>query len=213
MQRLNDLMRGEWEGGSSSRVLTVPNLISFARVLLTPVFVILLTGEGTEVWGFVVLGVVLGSDWVDGYVARRTGQVSDLGKILDPISDRIVITAALITFVVVDAFPLWAALVIIARDLLVLLAGAIALFGSKVRIDVRWTGKVATFDLMWGAPLIAWGGLNLPLSHAALACGWSLFAIGASLYYWTAGLYLRDLLEASRRGRAGTPPPGPQPST
>lgn len=199
MQRLNDLMRGEWDGESSRRILTLPNLISFARMLLIPLVVWLFVSEGKEGWGFLVLFIVLSSDWVDGYVARRTGQVSEFGKVLDPVSDRIVIASVLITFVIVDAVPLWAALLVIVRDLFVLVVGLVALWARKVRIDVRWSGKIATFDLMWAIPMIAWGSLNLPLSHGALVAGWSLYAVGASLYYFTAGLYLRDLVETSRR--------------
>lgn len=201
MQRLNDLMRGEWQGESTARVLTVPNLISLGRMLLVPVFVWLLAHEETEVWGFVVLGLVMASDWVDGYIARRTNQVSEVGKLLDPLSDRAVIAAALITFVVLGALPLWAALVVIVRDVLVLLAGLVALRRGS-RIDVRWSGKIATWNLMWGFPMIAWGALNLPLSHAATVVGWSLYALGATLYYWAAALYARDLVEALRRPRA-----------
>lgn len=201
MQRLNDLMRGEYDGGSSRRVLTVPNLLSFARLLMIPVFVWLLLDADTQALGFLVLGVVMASDWVDGYLARRTGQVSELGKLLDPLSDRLVIAAALVTFVVIDALPLWAALLVIVRDLFVLGAGVIALVARKARIDVRWWGKMATWDLMWGIPMIAWGSLNLPLSHAALTVGWSLYTVGTTLYYVTAGLYARDLLEALRAPR------------
>jgi cardiolipin synthase (CMP-forming) len=195
-------MRGEWDGATSNRILTLPNFISLGRLLMIPVFVWLLAGEGTEVWGFIVLGLVLASDWVDGYIARRTGQVSELGKLLDPLSDRLVIAAALVTFVVIDALPLWAAVLVIGRDVVVLTAGILALTRWSIRIDVRWTGKVATFDLMVGIPLIAWGGLNLPLRHAALACGWTIFALGLTLYYWTAGLYLRDMVDALRQQRA-----------
>ena len=66
---------------SSNRVLTVPNLISFARILLIPVFVVLLLHHGTEAAGLILLGFVVSTDWIDGQVARRTGQVSELGKI------------------------------------------------------------------------------------------------------------------------------------
>src|SRR4051794_31177475 len=108
---------------SSNRVLTLPNLISFVRILLIPVFVLLLLNDGTERAGLLLLGFVVSTDWVDGQVARRTGQVSEVGKILDPVADRLAIAAALITLVVVDAFPLWAALLILVRDAAILLAG------------------------------------------------------------------------------------------
>ena len=71
-----------------------------------------------------LFGVVVATDWVDGSVARRTGQVSELGKVLDPTADRLAIAAGLIAFVVRGVFPLWAALLILVRDVVVLIAGA-----------------------------------------------------------------------------------------
>src|SRR5918996_2462442 len=110
-------------GPASRRVFTVPNLISFARILLIPAFVWLLLREGSEYAGLLLLGFVVATDWVDGYLARRTGQVSEVGKLLDPIADRLAIAAALVPLVVRGAFPLWAALLILIRDGLVLVAG------------------------------------------------------------------------------------------
>src|SRR5436309_428134 len=108
---------------ASRRVATVPNLLSFLRILLIPVFVLLIAHRGTEAGGLLLLGAVVATDWVDGTIARRTGQVSELGKVLDPVADRLAIAAALIALVVRKAFPLWAALLILVRDALILLAG------------------------------------------------------------------------------------------
>src|SRR5881397_4436510 len=91
---------------------------------------------GTVEAGLLLLGAVVATDWIDGYIARHTGQVSNLGKLLDPVADRLALTAALVTLVVRDAFPLWAALLVIVRDGLILVAGAILLFRSRVRLDV-----------------------------------------------------------------------------
>jgi len=186
----------------TDRILTWPNAITLARLLLIPVFVVLLSREGTEGWGIGLLIVVMSTDWLDGYVARRTQSVSELGSLLDPLSDRLVIMAALVAFVVRGAFPLWAAALIVGRDIVVLGAGVIALIRRRP-IAVRWLGKVATFDLMVGVPLIAWGGFGLPLAAASSAIGWACFSVGTALYYVTAVQYLRDLakvVEASPGG-------------
>jgi cardiolipin synthase (CMP-forming) len=188
---------------SSNRVLTVPNLISFARILLIPVFVLLLLNDGTERAGLLLLGFVVSTDWVDGQIARRTGQVSELGKILDPVADRLAIAAALVTLVVIGAFPLWAALLILVRDAAILIAG-IALLRRGIRIDVRVIGKVATFSLMFAVPAIAWGNLGLGLDATALALGWIAFVVGIVEYYVAAGMYVGDIRAAlaAKRGTA-----------
>jgi cardiolipin synthase len=182
---------------TSRRVLTIPNLLSLARILLIPVFVLLLLHHGTEAAGLILLGFVVATDWVDGVVARRTGQVSELGKWLDPIADRVAIGAALVTLVVRGAFPLWAALLILVRDGLILLAGTVLLARRK-RIDVRHIGKVATFSLMFAVPAIAWGNFGLGLAAAARALGWASFAVGIAEYYVAAALYVTDFRAALR---------------
>lgn len=194
---------GERSGGrlappSVDRMATVPNLISLIRILLIPVFVALLLGEGTEAAGLVLLGAVVSTDWIDGYIARRMGQVSNLGKVLDPVADRMAIAAALIAMLARDAFPLWAALLVIVRDVLVLLAGGALLLLLKVRIDVRSIGKAATFALMCGIPSVAWGNFGLPLEALARVAGWTLFWIGIVLYYAAGVFYSFDLVRATR---------------
>jgi cardiolipin synthase len=189
-----------------SRIATFPNLLSLLRILTIPVFVTLLLdhSKGSEEAGLLILVLVVSTDWVDGWIARRTGQVSNLGKLLDPVADRLALAAALITLVVRDAFPLWAALLVLVRDGLVLVAGAALLLRVKVRIDVRWVGKVATMGLMLGIPLIAWGNFGLFAHGPARVAGWMLFALGITLYYAATAAYARDIQRAVREGRAGT---------
>jgi cardiolipin synthase len=191
------------------RIATVPNLLSLIRIVLIPVFVLLILHRGTEAAGLLLLAAVVSTDWIDGYIARRTGQVSTVGKILDPVADRLALAAALITLVVRDAFPVWAALIVLVRDGLVLAAGAALLFRMRVRLDVRWIGKVATFALMVGIPLVAWGRLGLVFHGMTLPVGWALFGIGAALYYVAGILYAFDVAGAIRTGRriSGREPP------
>ena len=181
---------------ASSAVVTLPNLLSFLRILLIPLFVFLIVHRATTTTGVLVFAAVSATDWVDGWVARRTGQVSELGKILDPTADRLAIAAGLIALVVRGAFPLWAALLILIRDAVVLLAGVAALAGRRVRLEVRFIGKAATFMLMLAVPGISWGSLDLPLAQAALVVGWVCFVVGIVEYYVAAGVYATDIRRA-----------------
>ncbi len=181
---------------ASSRVLTLPNALSFARILLIPVFYALIVRPATTAAGLVLLGLVLATDWVDGAIARRTGQVTRLGQILDPVADRLAIAAGLIAVVVRGAFPPWAALLILVRDLVVLAVGAWVLRARGTRIEVRWIGKAATLQLMVAIPAVAWGTLGLPPTAAALVVGWISFAIGITEYYIAAWVYAGELRHA-----------------
>jgi cardiolipin synthase len=184
--------------GGSSVVLTVPNLISATRIALIPVFVALIVDPDTTLAGVVLFGLVVATDWVDGTIARRTGQVSELGKILDPVADRLAIAAGLIALMVRDVFPVWAGLLILVRDAAVLVVGLVALRRFHARLDVRFIGKVATFALMVSIPAIAWGNLGTWPAAAALAVGWICYTAGIVEYYLAAGIYAADLRRAMR---------------
>ena len=190
-------MRGTTETApASSAILTVPNALSFARILGIPLFCWLTAGEDTRLLGILLFAVVVGTDWIDGYVARRTGQVSELGRILDPVADRLAILAGLIAFALVGIVPVWAAIVVLVRDLAVLLGGALLLWGRDLRVDVRGIGKVATFSVMASIAWIAWGNAGGALAEVFLAAGWLTYAVGIVEYYLAAGLYTIDVRDA-----------------
>jgi cardiolipin synthase (CMP-forming) len=183
-------------GRASSAILTLPNALSSIRIVTIPVFVVLIVGRRHDMAGLLVFAAVVSTDWIDGYIARRTGTVTELGKILDPTADRLVIAAGLIALIVRGAFPLWAAALIFVRDGAVLIAGAVLLAGRRIRIDVRPIGKVATFSLMTAIPAISWAHLNLPLATAASVIGWLAFVTGIVEYYAAAFLYAKDIRRA-----------------
>ena len=185
---------------SSSRVLTVPNAISAARIASIPVFVALILDHDTTTAGLILFAIVVATDWIDGMIARRTGQVSDLGKVLDPVADRLAIAAGLIGLVLRGIFPLWAAAAILVRDLTVLVGGAVVLARRGLRLEVRWIGKLATFSLMAAIPMVSWGSLGLPLAATATVGGWAAYAVGIVEYYVAAFAYLGDIRRASYRG-------------
>jgi cardiolipin synthase (CMP-forming) len=181
---------------ASSAVLTVPNVLSLARIVLIPVFCWLAANERTRLWGILLFAVIVSTDWIDGYIARKTGQVSELGRILDPVADRLAIAAGLLTFAISGIFPFWAALMILVRDLAVLLGGAGLLWGRDIRVEVRSIGKIATASLMVAITWIAWGNAGGPFGEVLLVGGWLAFVVGIVEYYIAAGLYAIDVRDA-----------------
>jgi cardiolipin synthase (CMP-forming) len=181
---------------ASSAVVTVPNILSFARIVTIPFFCWLAANERTRLWGILLFAVVVSTDWVDGYVARRTGQVTELGRILDPVADRLAIAAGLLTFAIAGIFPFWAALLILVRDAAVLLGAVVLLWGRNIRVEVRGIGKIATFSLMAAIAWIAWGNADGPLADVLLVGGWLAYVVGIVEYYLAAGLYAIDVRDA-----------------
>jgi cardiolipin synthase len=181
---------------ASSAVVTVPNILSASRIAAIPLFCWLAANEDTRLWGILLFAVVVSTDWVDGYVARRTGQVTELGRILDPVADRLAIAAGLLTFAISGIFPFWAALLILVRDVAVLLGGVALLWGRDLRVDVRGIGKIATFSLMAAIAWIAWGNAGGPLGDVLLVGGWLAYVVGIVEYYLAAGLYAIDVRDA-----------------
>src|ERR1700727_1222619 len=107
--------------GGADRILSLPNVVTTARLVLVPVFVWLLAQPRHRDWftAAVLLAILGSTDWVDGQLARRLDQVTTLGKILDPTADRVLLATAVIGILVVRAVPLPIAVIAIAREGLV----------------------------------------------------------------------------------------------
>ncbi len=127
--------------------LNLANIITIARMLFIPVFLVVLLGQMPE-WGpwlaaalFTLLGV---TDAVDGYVARSRNQVTTFGKFMDPLADKLLVTAALIALVELGTLPAWIAIVIISRELIVTGLRMVAVAEGVIIAASRW-GKVKTF--------------------------------------------------------------------
>lgn len=188
------------QGAVSDRVLTVPNAISMARLLLVPVFAVLIA-SGHDGWAFVVLAVSGFSDWLDGVLARRLGQVSRLGQVLDPAADRLFILVALLGLAWRGAVPWWVVGVLLARDVLLLgLLWVLARRGYGP-LPVHLAGKAGTFALLYAFPLLLlaeWAGW---VGATAFVLGWAFAVWGIVLYWFAGALYLwqaRQLLGADR---------------
>ena len=179
------------DGEASNRILTIPNVITFIRLLGIPVFWwALLVEDNLALAAWLIFGIGW-TDWIDGYLARRLNQVSELGKALDPIADRLLIASALIGGLIVGVLPLWFGWGLIAREVLVGLVAVILAARGGGTIEVRYIGKLATF-LLYGA---------IPAFYLAEAgfMEWFMWAaayingiVGLVLYWWVAFLYIGD---------------------
>ena len=192
------------------RVWTVPNVISFARLLGVPVFLWLLLGvrSGTgDVLAIVVLAVSGFTDWLDGVLARKLGQYSRLGELLDPSADRLYILATLVGLVVRDVIPWWLAALIVGRDVVLGLL-LLVLRGYGVGpLPVNYLGKSATFALLYAFPLLLLGSYHDQSGAAGVAAGiawpvaWAFTIWGVSLYLWAGVLYVVQVVRTVRSVR------------
>jgi len=180
--------------GAGTLILTIPNLISTIRLVGVGVFAWLLFGRDEPAAAGWLLLVIGWTDWVDGYLARRLDQVSEVGKVLDPLADRLAIATAVIGGMVVGAIPLVFGIGIAVREVVVG-AGALILAIQRKRIDVRWLGKLATF-LLYGAIPAFFVAQGTWLPGFFLGLAWSFGMVGLILYWWVAVQYVGDMRRA-----------------
>jgi cardiolipin synthase len=188
--------------GETDRVLTVPNALSFLRLLGVPLFLWLLLGPHQDGWALGVLAASGGTDWADGVLARKLGQLSRIGALLDPLADRLYILATLIGLVLRHLIPLWLALVIVGRDLV--LTGAVALMHRRgyAPFAVHYLGKAATFCLLYAFPLLLVGTYHGTVPDIARPAAWAFTVWGTALYMYAGVVYL---YQAGRLVRAPAP--------
>ena len=184
------------------RTFTVPNVVTMVRLLCIPIFLWLLFGAHEQTAAAILLAVLGATDWVDGYVARHFGQVTNLGKILDPTADRLLVGTAVISIMVYGAVPLWFGIATIVREVLVsVMVLALASLGAA-RIDVLWVGKAGTFGLMFAYPTFLLGYGDASWQEPIKVIGWVTGLVGLALAWYAAGSYIGPAREALRDGRA-----------
>lgn len=170
----------------SDRIWTIPNVLSFLRLVGVPFFYVLILREH-DIAAIVLLAVASFTDLVDGRIARRFNQISRLGEMLDPIADRFYIFATVLGMAMRGIIPWWFLTLLVARDvLLALLLPALKSRGFT-SLPVNFIGKAATFCLLYALPLVLIGAGGWIVSPAARTIGWA-FAIWGSYLYWWAGL-------------------------
>lgn len=180
----------------STRIVTIPNILSFARLLGVPVFLWLVLVPQADVAAFVLLAVAGASDWVDGYLARRLNQRSELGILLDPLADRLYIAATLLGLALRELIPWWLVGVLVARELFLLALLPRLRRSGRMALPVTYVGKSATFCLLWGFPLLLLGGIP-SVGVAATAFGWAFALWGTYLYWWAGIRYAQQAIALS----------------
>jgi cardiolipin synthase len=195
---------GSGRGGPSSAIVTAPNAITLLRLVLMPVCAWLLATRHYGS-GLVLTALVGATDWVDGWLARRIGQVSRLGQLLDPFADRLLIASVAIALLVRHVLPWQAVALLVGRDLVLLTGWPLLRRRGVQPPEVVWIGKAATFDLLCALPLLVWGQTGLALAAAAHGFGLSLLWLGVALYYVAGAVYVRMAVDGlARRAGAGS---------
>jgi cardiolipin synthase (CMP-forming) len=180
-------------------VLTVPNALSVARLVLVPVFLYVLLVARADAWAVAILMFSGASDWADGKIARLMNQSSRAGELLDPLVDRIYVVTIPIAFGLRGFVPWWIVALLIGRD--ALLAATLPALRSRglTALPVTYIGKGATFALMSGFPLILLGQFNGLWSRVVLAIGWGFLIWGLATYVWSFALYMVQFVMVLRR--------------
>jgi len=189
-------------GEPSGRIVTVPNLISFARLLGVPLFLFLLLGVQADAAAVAVLAIGGTTDWVDGYVARRLHQVSRLGELLDPLADRLYILATLLALTARDVVPWWFTIALLAREAMLLACLPVLRHYGYGPPPVHYLGKTATFLLLAAFPVLLLATAAPGTAAVAGPIGWALALWGLVLYWIAGGFYVAQvatLVRAARR--------------
>ena len=204
-------MASDPEAGAGSpeprgdRILTIPNVITVVRLALLPVFVWLLLVQDDRANAAWLLAALATTDFFDGYIARHFNQVSELGKVLDPVADRLLFFVGVGSILIDGSVPVWFAVAVLVREVLV--AGAtltLAAMGAA-RIDVTWFGKAGAFGLMMAFPLFLASHApqsDLSWSGSADTFAWLTGIPGLLLSWYSLLLYVPLARQALRDGRA-----------
>lgn len=202
----------------SDRILTLPNVLSFMRLCMIPVFLVLLFND-FNLAATLVFAFAAGTDWIDGHIARSTNTVTKLGRLLDPFVDRFLMISGVVALLIIGRMPVWIVLLVVARDLIMLIGGGYLLSRWKVRVPVVYAGKFATTFLYVGfaGVLLNWPLLTglgmvdfawLPAFNGELYSWgfWFIYAglalaIGTTVYYAQQGIAkMRIAMRAEREG-------------
>jgi len=177
------------------RVMTIPNVISFARLAGVPVFLWLVLGVRTQAGDWWALGLLAAaglSDWLDGKIARAMNQQSRIGELLDPAADRLYIVCTVVALAIRAIIGWWLVAVLAVRELML---GAVLLALRRrgyPPLRVSFVGKAATLSLLYAFPLLFLGSHQTSYAVVARVFGWAFALWGTALYWWAAALYVNQ---------------------
>ncbi len=174
---------------ADDRILTIPNALSFLRLLLVPVFLWLVLGPELDELALLVLMLSGVTDYLDGKLARDLGQVSKIGAILDPIADRLYILAVVVGLGLRDIIPWWLAVLLPLRDVFLFALVPFLRTRGYSSLPVHFLGKAATAALLYAFPLLLLGDGSGTVADLANVFGWAFTIWGVGLYWWAGILY------------------------
>ena len=183
------------------QVWTWPNLVTAIRLAGIPVFCYLLLGTDHHVAAVVVLAVGGGTDWVDGFLARRLGQESRLGRLLDPLADRLYILVAVIVLTIAALLPWQFTAALLAREAIMGLTILVLRHNGYAPFQVHYVGKTATFIVFMSFPVLVLAGLVDATTGWAQPAGWALAWWGIVLYWLSAAMYIWQAITVVSRDR------------
>jgi cardiolipin synthase len=175
---------------ATTKILTVPNVLSVLRLLGVPLFLYLVLGPEADGWAVIVLGAAGATDYLDGVIARRFGQESAIGRLLDPAVDRLYIIAVLVGLALREIVPWWLVGGLLARDLVLGVAVLVLRRHGYGPPAVHFIGKAATLCLLYAFPLLFLGDGDGSGATVARVFGWAFAVWGTGLYWWAGILYL-----------------------
>lgn len=176
---------------ASNRILTIPNVVSFIRLLGVGVFwwaLLVQNDVGLSAWLIFAIGW---TDWIDGYLARKLNQVSELGKILDPVADRLMIVSAVLGGLIVGVVPLLIGVPLLLREVIMAFVTLRLAARGGGTLPVRRWGKLATFSLYGAIPAFYLAAAGF-LETVMLLLAWVFGVIGLVLYYLVMFQYIGD---------------------
>jgi cardiolipin synthase len=173
---------------------TLPNAIGLVRLALIPVFLVvaLSSQDGEDALAAVLFAVIGWGDYLDGFVARLTGQYSRLGALLDPVIDRLLVISGMAVAWHFELLPRWAIAIVIARELFMLILSRYAL-RERIELKINWPGRLGVAPTM-GAPFFAIAGAH----WLALAC----LYVGIVLSLVATAFYIRSGVSELRRRKS-----------
>lgn len=186
----------------TNRVWTIPNALSFLRLCGIPVFLWLVLVEQADGWAIALLAAAGFTDWLDGQIARRSGQVTKLGKLLDPFADRLYILAVLVGLALREIIPVALAIALPLRDVLLLLLLPTLRRHGLWAVPVHFIGKLATFSLLYAFPLLFLADGTGSIAMLAGVFGWAFAVWGTGLYWWAGVLYVVQVRRMVKSARA-----------
>jgi len=183
------------------RVLTIPNALSLLRLVLVPVFFWLILGDH-DGWALAVLALSGASDYFDGALARRWGQVSRVGQLLDPAADRLYIFSTVLGLAMQHVIPWWLLGVLVGRDAVVAVTIPVLAHHGYGPLPVHLLGKAATFNLLYAFPLLLLAQVGGGVGAAVRPVAWAFAWWGVTLYWWAGWLYVRQTASIVRADAA-----------